>query len=103
MKHVFAGLGILGGVFILVWVLSAFGLFQLKFWGPKYEVARRQIFVETPSYVQGKQQYLSRLHFEWTNADGSQRDALCSLARHEASTIDFELLPNAVRSWECVR
>lgn len=96
-------LGVLAGILALVFVLSAFGLFQMKFWGPKYEAARRDIFVETPSYVQGKAQYLSRLHFEWKQADGGQRTALCALARQEASTIDSELLPGAVRSWECVR
>lgn len=54
--------------------------------------------METPSYVQGKQQYLTRLHYEWSQAESSQREALCALARHEASTIEFELLPGAVRS-----
>lgn len=104
MKTVFAVLGALALVFALLFAGSALGLFQLKFWGPRYESARRQVWEETPSFVHGKRQYLSRLHHEWQMSESpTHRDAICATARHEASTLKPEYLPVNLRQWECAQ
>lgn len=88
----------------ILWGLSAIGWTHYRFWAPKYEEARREVFVETPSYVLGKRQFLSRLHHDWkTTDDSSHRAAICASARHEAATIDPEHLTPDLRAWECVR
>lgn len=95
-------LGLLA-LFVTVFILSSLGLFQIEFWSPKYESARREVFEQTPSYVHGKRQYLTRLHSEWQRSDPSHRDAICDLARHEASMLDPQHLTNNLKEWECVR
>lgn len=95
---------LIGAILLVVWLLgSAVGLFDLRFWAPKREVARREVFENTPSFVHGKRQYLTRLHAEWMMADSTHRIALCGLARHEASTIDPARLTPTLQAWECTR
>lgn len=81
----------------------ALGLWHYSFWAPKYESARREVFIETPSYVQGKQQFLSRLYRDWQEADPNHRRVICDLARHEMATIDHRHIPSNLRTWECIQ
>lgn len=84
-------------------VISGVNLAGYKFWAPKREAARREVFQQSASFVQGKQQYLTRIHAEWLMADSSHKEVLCGVARHEASTLDADLLPESVKGWTCVR
>lgn len=64
-----------------------------RFWAPKQENARRQVFQNTQSYVQGKIQNLEQECFAFHGAEGTQKNALASEIRNEASTIDLDKLP----------
>lgn len=91
-------------LFALGFVLNFLGLTSYKFWAPQREEARREVYEETPSYVHGKRQYLTRLHMEWQREQSEgARGAICSAARHEASTLDPKHLPETLSNWECVR
>ena len=60
-----------------------------QFWAPKQANAQRVVFENTQSYVQGKQEYLSRLRYQFQSAEiGAQKDALRTLILSEASTVD---------------
>lgn len=99
-------LRVLGGIVLLVavlWGLSAIGWTHYRFWAPKMQEARREVFVNTPSYVLGKNQFLTRLHYEWETGDPEHRASVCATARNEAATIDPEHLMPELRAWECVR
>lgn len=88
---------------ILGFVLNAIGFGSYVFWAPKRENARTEVFRNTDAFVGGKQQYLTRLHLEWTQADSSGRGVICATARHEASTLDPEHVPATLSDWECIR
>ena len=90
-------------LFVLAFVAEGLGLVTYRTWAPRREAARRQVWEQTPSYVQGKALFLSRLKGEWMASDSAHRDALCFTARQEASTIDHQLLPESIRGWECVK
>lgn len=91
-------------VFALTMVGNALGLFSYRLWAPEREEARREVYEETPSFVHGKRQYLTRLHMEWQRAQSEgARGAICSAARHEASTLDPKHLTETLSDWECVR
>lgn len=60
-----------------------------KFWAPKQENARRQVFEQTQSYVEGKIQNIGQECYAYRNADGVQKTALAGEIRNEASTIDM--------------
>lgn len=63
-----------------------------RFWAPKQENAKRVVFENTQSYVQGKQEYLSRLRYQYQQAEGPQKDSLRTLILDEASTVDTSKL-----------
>lgn len=103
MKTFFSVLAAIAAVVAVLWLSTAVGLTHFKFWAPKYEEARREVFVNTPSYVQGKNQFLTRLHHEWQTGDPAHKAVVCATARHEAATIDPEHLQPALRAWECTK
>jgi hypothetical protein len=104
-----AGYGARLAVFIVsailvLWLgLSAIGLIDLRFWAPRREAARREVWQQTPSYVLGKATYLARLKGEWMVADSAHKEALCFVARHEAASIDRTLLPVDIQDWSCTQ
>ena len=65
-----------------------------RFWAPKYENAKREVFENTQSYVQGKSEYIGKLRYQYQSAEpGAQKDALKTLILSEASTVDNSKLP----------
>lgn len=64
-----------------------------QFWAPKRANAERKVFENTQSYVQGKTEYISRLRYQYQNADGAQKESLRQLILSEASTVDNDKLP----------
>lgn len=71
----------------------ALGLWDTAFWGVRTENARRQVFEQTQSYVEGKIQNIGQECYAYRNADGAQKTALAGEIRNEASTIDTGKLP----------
>ena len=71
-----------------------------KFWAPKQENVRRQVFENTQSYVQGKIEYLTRLEYQYKTAETpDSKGALKSLIISEASNIDNDKLPPELQSF----
>lgn len=64
-----------------------------RFWAPKQENARREVFVQTQSYVQGKIAYLTELELAYEQADGPQKASIRTTILREASQIDSHNLP----------
>ncbi len=66
-----------------------------RFWAPKQENARREVFENTQSYVQGKTEYLSKLRFQYQEAEpgSAHKASLRTLILSEASTVDTGKLP----------
>lgn len=83
---------------------NALGLASLRFWAPKREEARREVFENSTAYVHGKKQRLVNLHMEWSRAETTNgKGAICATARHEASTLDPKYIPDHLTTWECIR
>ena len=91
-------------LFIIGFILNAMGLISYRFWAPQYEEARREVYEQTPSFVHGKRQMLTRLYGDWKMAESdAHRDALCQMAGHEASTLDPKHLTPSLKDWSCVQ
>lgn len=93
-------LKIIGYALLVLVVLYGLGfaatggdLLIYKFWAPKQAAAERQVFEQTPSFVHGKIEYLTRLRFEYQSASGVQKHAIAQLILDEASTVDNLQLP----------
>ena len=61
-------LGFLGAL-ALLFVLGLYGLGWMKFFRPKTEAIRREVFEETKSYVHGKVQDLAKYYEEYQKAE----------------------------------
>jgi hypothetical protein len=72
-----------------------------RFWAPKMENAKREVFENTQSYVQGKTEYLSRLRFQYQNAQpgSAQQASLRSLIISEAALVDNAKLPGDLQAF----
>ena len=64
-----------------------------RFWAPKQENAKRVVFKNTQSHVEGMTDYLSSLEFQYQSATGEQKEATRRLIITESRNVDFDKLP----------
>jgi hypothetical protein len=93
------GVAGLAAVIALSWVFQGNDFFLYKFFAPKQEAVRRQVFEETKSYNQGMIQELQNMQFQYEQAKPEQRDALASIILHRAADYDPDRLPPDLRSF----
>lgn len=103
MKDVlkWGGLCLLGLVVFLVvaFTLELGGLQWKAFFGPKHEAVRREVFKQTRSYNEGKEQELLKYRLEYMRADEDGKRALASTIRHAFADYDETLLSEELRSF----
>lgn len=84
-------LGVMGAIIalmLLTWVIQGNEFMLYKFWAPKQEAVRREVFEQTKSYNQGMIQELQNMQFEYIKADASHQKALRSIILHRAADFD---------------
>lgn len=67
---------------VVIILLSFGGLLYYKFFAPKWEDARREVFEKTRSYNQAKLQELAKYKLEYELAKGGDKKALASVIKH---------------------
>ena len=92
MKTTLAIIGSLVAVLALGWLFTGNDFFLYKYFAPKYEGVRRQVFEQTKSYNQGMIQELDNMRFQYLQADTNHQDALASIILHRAADYDMTLL-----------
>ena len=92
-KIIFGSFAFLILIYVLGFVATGGDLAIYRFWAPKQENARRQVFENTQSYTEGKIQNLEQECHAYRTTDGAQKEALAGEIRNEASTIDINKLP----------
>lgn len=81
-------------VIIAIVSLTYLGLFHYKWFGPKFENARREVFESTRSYNQAKLQELAKYRLEYLRSkDEVEKEALASTIRHRFADYDRYKLP----------
>lgn len=88
MRTFLITLGIIVGLLVLTFAANEFEIFGIKFWGVRKENARREIFEQTQSYVEGKRQELIKLHHEWMKSDSTSKIAIESTIRMNFANFD---------------
>ncbi len=83
----------------LGWLFQGNDFFMYKFFAPKYENARREVFEGTKSYNQGYIQELQNMQFEYVKADQAHKDALASIILHRAADYPEDKLPTDLRTF----
>ena len=69
-------IGVFVGSIVLIFVLGLVSLGYYKFFGPKTENIRREIFENTQSYIHGKSQDLAKYMEEYNKADEQNKEAI---------------------------
>lgn len=80
---------------VLAFGMELGGLQWQMFFGPKREAVRREVFKQTRSYNEGKEQELVKLRLEYMRADDESKGILQSTIRHSFSDYDENLLDSA--------
>lgn len=89
--------GILTFLFItfgLVWIIQGNEFFMYKFFAPKEEAVRREVFEESKAYNQGMIQELQNMQFQYYNVNDEQKSALASIILHRVADYNENKLPN---------
>jgi hypothetical protein len=86
-------IGIIICILAFVWLIQGNDFFMYKFFAPKYEQARRQVFEQTKSYNQGMIQELQNMQFQYVQADSLHKLALADVILHRAADFDENKLP----------
>ena len=87
--------------FIISFIATGGDLALYKFWAPKQENAKRQVFENTQSYIQGKTEYIGKLRYQYLAAEpnSAQQASLRMLILSEAQTVDIDKLPYSIKAF----
>lgn len=77
-------------VLVVLFLLGLYGLGWMKFFEPKKENIRREIFEQTQSYTHGKIQELAKYHDEYNRADAKDKEALRQMIIMRFAEFDAE-------------
>ena len=102
MKMVkYISLSLLSLVFLvaLAFTFKLGGLEWKKFFAPKEENIKREVFKSTRSYNEGKTQDLARYRHQYEIGNAEEKEAISSTIRIMFADYDRELLPNELSSF----
>ncbi len=99
MKVFGISVGVIVGILALSWVVIGNDFFLYRYFAPKQEAVRRQVFEQTKSYNQGMIQELQNMQFQYEQADDAHKAALGSIILHRAADYDEDKLPRDLYSF----
>ena len=86
-------------ILLVIFALSFFSLGWGKFFLPKYENMRREVFESTRSYNQAKVQELGKYKLEYDRASEEDKTAIASAIRHRFADYDDNKLDYQLKSF----
>jgi len=94
-KITFISIGSFLGLIILIFALNIGGLSWKRFFDPKYENVKREVFEQTKSYTHGKIQDLAKYFEEYQKADMvDDKQAIKSIIQIRFSEFDASKINN---------
>jgi hypothetical protein len=85
---------------LLIWGVGRLSVTMYRDIAPKRAEAEREVYVNTPSYINGKNEILMKYMSEYNKAKTDQeRNALKETILNEASTVDINKLNPTIRSF----
>lgn len=100
-----AGIGFMSILilFILIFAANEFEIFGVKFWGVRKENARREVFEQTQSFVEGKRQDLLKYRHEWLKASNEDKLIIESTIRMSFANFDENKLKDFPELYEFLK
>ena len=82
------------GLFLILFISGAMDLSFTKWYAPKKENIRREVFENTKSYVHGQQQLLGKLYGEWQDTDYDGKKAIEATIKMQIADVNAEDISN---------
>lgn len=76
MRNLLITIGCIIAFVAFIFAANEFEIFGTRFWGVIKANAKREVFEQSQSYVEGKRQDLIKLHHEWNDATQEDRIAI---------------------------
>jgi len=83
----------------LTWFAQGNSFFMYKFFAPKTEQVRREVFEQSKAYRQGVVQELQNIMMEYPKASPEQKVALRVVALHKSADTPADALPPHVNAF----
>jgi hypothetical protein len=99
MKYVFGTIGGVVALFALTWAIQGNGFFLYKFFAPKEEAVRREVFEQSKAYNDGMREELRAMQFQYEQASPDQKKALGSIILHRVAGYNEDNLPSDLRAF----
>jgi hypothetical protein len=77
----------------LGWVFTGNDFFLYRYFAPKQEAVRREVFEQSKAYRQGGVQELQNMQFEYEQASPDHKAALRSIILHRATDFPTDAMP----------
>ena len=87
------------GAILLLFSLQWLGIANYSFFAPKQEKARREVFENTQSYVEGKRQAITKYYDEWRTASDEDKPAIREIVLSEFANFDTNNLLPQQQKW----
>ena len=99
LKNIGVGILVLVSLLLFGWAVQGSNFFMYKFFAPKQEQVRREVFEQSKAYRQGMVQELQRMQFEYIKSSPDQQAGLSSIILHKAADVPAETLPSELNSF----
>jgi hypothetical protein len=83
----------------VAWIVQGNDFFMYKYFAPKYEDARRQVFEGSKAYKEGMNQELQNMMFEYVRAGTEHKAALRTIILHRAADFDVSKMSSDLRGF----
>jgi len=99
MKYALIAVGALALMLGLTWILTGNEFFLYKFFAPKQEAVRREVFEQTKSFIDGSIRDIRADQISYIKADKEQKAAIASVVLHKIDGIPEDKLPPDLKTW----
>jgi len=81
------------------WAIQGSDFALYRFFAPKQEAVRREVFEQSKAYNQGMVQEIQNMQFEYVKATPDQKAALASIILHRTADFDMSKLSPDTRAF----
>jgi hypothetical protein len=99
MKSFMCVLGVLVAMFGITWAIEGNDFFLYKFFAPKEEQVRQDVFRNSQAYNDGVMQDLYNAQRDYLKGNNEQKVAIRGLVLHRVSSYDLNKLPNDLHAF----
>lgn len=83
----------------LGWLAQGNQFFMYKFFAPKQEQVRREVFEQSKAYRQGMVQELQNMQLEYVKADKDGKAAMRSIILHRSADVPPDAMPVSLNAF----